>query len=149
MKRLFSLLTLISVLLTACGTGMSAKSGASDAPFGFSGAGIMAAKTGEVTGAFVTIKNNSGQTDRLVGAASDFAEMTQVHETTMENNIMSMREVAGIDLPVGAILELKHGSYHIMLMNLKKDLKEGETVTITLKFEKAGDLPVSMMVMPK
>ncbi|MCX6068834.1 MAG: copper chaperone PCu(A)C [Chloroflexi bacterium] len=149
MKKIFSVLMLFSVLLTACGVGMSAKSAASDVPFGFTGAGVMAAKTGEVSGAFVTIKNNSGQADRLIGAASDLSEMTQVHETTMENNVMSMREVAGIDLPAGAILELKHGSYHIMLMNLKKDLKDGEMVTITLKFEKAGDVPVSMMVMPK
>lgn len=62
---------------------------------------------------------------------------------------MSMQEVAGVDIPAGQILELKHGSYHIMLMDLKRDLKEGETVIITLKFEKAGDVPVSMMVMPK
>lgn len=148
MKKGIVVFVLVSFLLAACGGAMG-KSAVPVGPFEFTNPGVMAAKTGEVTGAFVSVKNTSGQDDRLIGAASDFAGMTQLHETTMENNVMSMQEVAGVDIPAGQILELKHGSYHIMLMDLKRDLKEGETVIITLKFEKAGDVPVSMMVMPK
>jgi len=148
-KKTFFAWLVFSVLLAACSAGMGAKPDASSGPFEISGPVIMAANVGETTGAFMTIKNNSGQDDRLIGAASDVADMVQVHETTVENNVMSMREVAAIDIPAGQAVELKHGSYHIMLMNLRQDLKDGQMITITLKFEKAGDVPVSVMVMKK
>lgn len=149
MNKIISILILCTFLISACGAGMAGKTVPSSGPFELSAAKVMAAKTGEVTGAFVTIKNNSGKDDRLVGAWSDAAEMSQVHETRMENNVMTMKEIAGVDIPAGAILELRHGSYHIMMMNLKKDLNAGDTVMVTLKFEKAGEVSVPMMVMAK
>jgi periplasmic copper chaperone A len=107
---------------------------------------VTAAKTGAVAGAFMTIKNDASETDRLVGATCEAAMMTQVHETVMKGDVMNMNEVADIEVPAGQMLELKHGSYHIMLMDLKQDLKAGDTITVTLKFEKAGEVAVPMTV---
>jgi periplasmic copper chaperone A len=107
---------------------------------------VTAAKAGEVAGAFMTIKNTGGETDRLVGATCEAAMMTQVHETVMAGDVMKMREVAAIEIPAGQMVELKHGSYHIMLMDLQQDLVEGQTVVVTLKFEKAGEVSVSITV---
>jgi periplasmic copper chaperone A len=105
-----------------------------------------AAKTGEVAGAFMTIKNTAAEADYLLGATCDAADMTQVHETVMDGDVMKMNEVESLEIPAGQMVELKHGSYHIMLMGLKRDLADGQTLTITLKFEKAGDVPVTMTV---
>lgn len=149
MKKFLFIIILCCTILSACGSGMGGKNAGSPGPFELSGASMMAAKAGEMTGAFVTIKNNSGKADRLIGAESNAADMTMVHETTMENNVMSMHKVDGIDLPAGGVLELKHGGYHIMMMGLKKELKAGDMVMVTLKFEQAGNIPISMMVMAK
>jgi periplasmic copper chaperone A len=149
MKKFFGLIMVVAVFLTACASGMSDKPAATGGSLEIYQPMAMAAKTGEVTGAFLRIQNTGGQADRLVGASSDVAEVVQVHETIVENEIMSMREVAAIEIAPGESVELKHGGYHIMLIDLKTDLKAGEMFTLTLKFEKAGNLPVSVMVMKK
>lgn len=142
MKKWFSIVLL--VFLTACGMSPSpVKAG----PFEITQPVIMAAKTGETTGAFMTIKNTGAETDRLVGASFAQAGMTQVHETVIENEVMTMREVPALEIPAGQMVELRHGSYHIMLMGLTADLTPGETVTLTLKFEKAGEVAVPLTVM--
>jgi periplasmic copper chaperone A len=89
-----------------------------------------------VTGAFMQIMNTGEEADKLVSASSDVAMMVEVHETTMINDMMQMRHVEdGIDIPAGEMIELKPGSYHIMLMNLNRDIVPGEAVLITLTFE--------------
>jgi len=72
---------------------------------------------------------------RLVSASSPVAGMTELHRMTMENGVMRMRAVPGIDLPAGKPAQLKPGGFHLMLMNLKRQVKEGETVRITLVIE--------------
>jgi copper(I)-binding protein len=132
------------VFLTACGMSQAVlKAG----PFEMTQPVVMAAKTGGTTGAFMTIKNTGAQADRLVGASFAQAEMAQVHETVMENDVMTMREVPALEIPAGQAVELRHGSYHIMLMGLTADLTPGEVVTLTLKFEKAGEIVVPLTVM--
>ena len=63
------------------------------------------------------------------------AGVVEMHEMTMEGNAMKMRAVPGIELPPGKAVELKPGGYHVMLMDLKQQLKEGETVPLTLVVE--------------
>lgn len=93
--------------------------------------------------AYMVIHNCSGQADALLKAASDVAEMTEVHLTEMRNGVMTMAEVRQIDLPAGKKVELKQGSYHIMLMKLKQSIKAGDAVEIRLTFEKAGEIKVT------
>ncbi len=146
MKRKFFLIVLVLALLSACAS----------EPLVVSQNGIeiynpraMSGKTGEVTGGFMSIKNTGGESDSLLGAVCGAAMMTQVHETTMDDGVMKMREVSAIEIPAGQIVELKHGGYHIMLMDLKQDVLAGGATECILKFEKAGDATVSLMVMSR
>jgi copper(I)-binding protein len=74
----------------------------------------------------------SEKTVRLVGVSTPAAGRAELHEMAMENNTMRMRQVDGIDLPAGKPVNLATGGYHVMLFDLKRQLKEGETVPVTL-----------------
>lgn len=88
----------------------------------------------KATGAFMQI--TSAQDARLVEAKSPVAGVVEVHEMTMEKDVMKMRALAnGLDLPAGKSVELKPGGYHVMLMDLKQQMKEGDTVPMTLVVE--------------
>ena len=94
---------------------------------------------------YMQIKNNGAEHDRLLSVSCDFAD-AMMHETKMEGDVMKMSEVSVIDIPSGSTAELKTGGYHIMFMNLKKDLKVGDTVNLTLTFEKAGEVTIPALV---
>jgi copper(I)-binding protein len=94
-------------------------------------------------GAFLVITNGGGAADALVGASSPAAGAVEVHETTMgADGSMGMRPVARLEIPAGGSVALQSGSYHIMLIGLTKPLAAGETVELTLLFEKAGAITV-------
>lgn len=104
-----------------------------------------------VAGGFLNIANNGAEDDRLVavraGAITDRAE---VHEMSMEGDVMKMRQLPeGLPLPAGAAVELKPGGYHIMFLELKAPLVEGETVDVTLVFEKAGEVELPFAIGPR
>jgi copper(I)-binding protein len=65
----------------------------------------------------------------------------------MEGDVMSMSDVPVIDLPAGGTVELKSGGYHIMLMDLAKELKAGDTISLVLEFEKAGKMTLNVPVL--
>jgi copper(I)-binding protein len=87
----------------------------------------------KATGAFMRLE--AGEEARLVGAASPVAGVVELHEMVQEGDVMKMRAVPAIAIPAGRGAELKPGGYHVMLMELKSQLKEGETVPITLTVE--------------
>lgn len=87
------------------------------------------------TGAFMKLTAKEGT--RLVSVSSPVAGVAEVHEMAMDNNIMKMRAVAGLDLPAGKAVELKPGGYHVMLMDLKIPLKKDTTIPLTLVFKDA------------
>lgn len=102
-----------------------------------------------VTGAaFMVLMNHTDTDDRLVSAQSDIAERVELHtHIEDENGVMKMREVEdGFALPAGGMHALKRGGDHVMFMGLKEPLKEGDTVSVTLTFEKAGDVVVEIPV---
>ncbi|WEK03601.1 MAG: copper chaperone PCu(A)C [Candidatus Devosia phytovorans] len=100
-----------------------------------------------VGGGFLTIKNNGTEDDRLVSATSDVAGDTQIHEMAMEGDVMKMRELPdGLVIPAGESVTLEPGGFHIMFMGLNQAFVEGETVTVTLTFEKAGTVEVPLPV---
>lgn len=88
------------------------------------------------TGAFMKLQ--SAKDAKLLEAASPVAGVVEIHEMAMENNIMRMRAVPALPLPAGRVVELKPGGYHVMLMDLKQQMKEGEVVPVTLVVETAG-----------
>ena len=87
----------------------------------------------KASGAFMQI--SAAQDTRLVEAKSPVAGVVEIHEMKMENNVMKMRAVPGLDVPAGKGVELKPGGYHVMLMELKEQMKEGASVPVTLVFE--------------
>ena len=88
------------------------------------------------TGAFMQLK--SAKDARLVEARSPVAGVVEIHEMKLEDNVMRMRAVTALDLPAGRPVELKPGGYHVMLMDLKQQMKEGEVVPVTLVIESGG-----------
>ncbi len=87
----------------------------------------------KATGMFGRITSVQG--GKVVAASSPVAGVVEVHEMAMEGNVMKMRALPSLDLPAGKAVELKPGGYHVMLMDLKQPLKDGETVAVTLVVE--------------
>ena len=100
----------------------------------------------QVAGGFMKIENKGGPVDQLVSASSPVAGEVQLHEMSMEGNVMKMRQVKDIAVPAGGSVELKPGGLHLMFMNIKAPLSAGETVPVKLKFAKAGEVEVRMPV---
>lgn len=97
---------------------------------------------------FLLIENHSETDDRLIGVASEVAEMVQMHTHKEDaNGVMQMMEVPeGFPVPASDVHELARGGDHIMLMGLKQDLKDGDTFSLTLTFEHAGDVVIEVPV---
>lgn len=96
--------------------------------------------------AYLEIRNTGVESDWLVGAESPAAMMTHIHETSMEGGVMKMRPVEGVEIPAGASVVLKPHGLHIMLMKLHAPLAEGQSIALTLVFEKAGRVELSVPV---
>lgn len=103
---------------------------------------------GAYTGAvYMTLYNKSGRADRLTGASSDVADKLQIHEMAVVNGIMQMRELSnGLPISAGGSVVLEPGTYHVMLIGLKTPLTAGESFPLTLTFEKAGKVSVTVPV---
>ena len=97
---------------------------------------------------YMTITNKGTATDRLVSASSPAAGKVEIHEMTMQGGVMKMRELAGgLPIEAGKTISLAPGGYHLMLMQLKAPLKKGDKVPVTLTFEKAGKVDVTLDVL--
>lgn len=96
--------------------------------------------------AFMTLINTAETADSLVSATSDVSDRTEVHAHVMDGGVMRMRKVDGVEVVPGSPTVLKPGGLHVMFLGLKKPLKIGETVAVTLTFEKAGKVDVRIPV---
>lgn len=88
-----------------------------------------------MSAAYMELISKGGAT--LLGASTPLAEDAEVHEMRREGGVMKMRAAPRLALPAGETVSLKPGGYHIMLMGLKRQLKPGDTVPITLRIENA------------
>jgi len=101
----------------------------------------------KVAGGYLTIQNKGSAADRLVGGAADVADKVQVHEMATTNGVMTMRPLdKGLSIEPGKTVNLAPGGYHLMLLDLKSPLKQGDKVPVTLEFEKAGKVKLSLDV---
>ncbi|WP_262298724.1 DUF1775 domain-containing protein [Microvirga sesbaniae] len=101
----------------------------------------------KVGGGYLRITNTGTTPDRLVGGSFPLASKVEVHEMRMDGDVMRMKPVeGGLEIKPGATVELKPGGLHLMFMDLKEPLKEGQTVKGTLVFEKAGRVEVEYAV---
>jgi copper(I)-binding protein len=101
--------------------------------------------------AYVTIKNSGKDADTLKSASSPAADKAEVHEHIHDaNGVMKMRAVeGGVAVPAGGTVAFQPGGYHIMLIGLKNNLEEGQTVPLKLSFAHAGDVDVQIKVEKK
>ena len=102
----------------------------------------------KIAAGYMTIRNKSAQPERLVGGSSQAAAKVETHVSIKDGDIMRMREVKGYDIPPKGSFELKPNGSHLMLVDLKQALKEGDKVPVVLKFEKAGEVKVDFEVRP-
>lgn len=100
----------------------------------------------KTTGGFMIIRNAGNANRQLIKAESPVANIVELHTHINENGVMKMREVTAIEIKAGGQTELKPGSYHVMLIDLKQPLKEGEQVPITLKFDDGSSHPLQATV---
>jgi uncharacterized protein YcnI len=101
----------------------------------------------KVGGAYLKITNTGSTPDRLVGGEFPVAESVEVHEMATADGIMKMRELPnGLEVPPGQTVELKPGSFHLMLTGLREPLKQGGTLKGKLVFEKAGAVDVELAI---
>ncbi len=104
-------------------------------------------KNAPVAGGYLKITNTGTTPDRLTGGSVEVAKRFEIHEMKMDGGVMKMRELKdGLDIAPGATVELRPGSYHIMMMNLSRPLTKGEKVKGSLTFEKAGKVDVEFAV---
>jgi copper(I)-binding protein len=101
----------------------------------------------KIAGGYLKITNNGISADRFVGAKSDTSDRVEIHEMSMSDGIMKMRPLPnGLEIKPGETVELKSGGYHLMFMDLKQPLKQGDSFKARLQFEKAGSLDVDFNV---
>jgi len=101
----------------------------------------------KIGGGYLTIENKGSTPDRLICGSTDAAGRIAVHEMAMKDGVMTMRSLDnGLTIDPGKTVKLAPGGYHLMMFDLKDPLKQGDTVPVTLKFEKAGEVKVSLAV---
>jgi copper(I)-binding protein len=101
----------------------------------------------KVGGGYLTITNQGSTADRLIGGSADVSAKVQVHEMAMNSGVMTMRPLdQGLVIEPGKTVKLAPGGIHLMLLDLKGPLKQGEKLPVTLEFERAGKVSVTLDV---
>lgn len=135
--RLYVVFVLVVLVLTACGASGSGELGVND----------VWARPGLADGnsAVFFVIDNPGAEDFLHSASSDVAGAVELHKTVMEDGNMKMMHQMNVPVPTGETI-FKPGDLHVMLIGLNNDLKPGDTFTVTLDFEKAGEKTLDVVV---
>ena len=102
-----------------------------------------------ITAGYLTIHNTSNSDTKLIAVSSSVAERIEVHQMSMDNDIMKMRPLKdGLIIPANAITYLKPGDFHLMFFGLKKEINPMETHLIELTFQNLGTIAVHALVKP-
>ncbi len=138
-KKSISLLWLATLLISACGS--------SSAELTVQDAWARPAINGNNGAAYFIIENDTSSEDTLLSVTSDIASAVEVHMSMMDGNgVMSMQMQEAVTVPSGKTLEFKPGGLHVMLIGLNQDLKIGDTISLTLNFEKTGSRTIEVTV---
>jgi len=98
-------------------------------------------------GGYFAVTNKGKNGDKLISISTPDAGRAEIHSMTMKDNVMVMRPVeGGLDIPPGGTIELKPGHFHLMFMDVKKPFHEGDAIPVTLEFEHAGKVDITMPV---
>jgi copper(I)-binding protein len=96
--------------------------------------------------AYMTLRNAGPQADKLVAASTPVARTVELHTHIRDGEVMRMRPVTDIPVPAGQTVRLRPGGLHVMLIGLTEPLRQGATVPMTLRFERAGETTVQVEV---
>ena len=138
MKKLAILITASLILATAC----TPKEGIE-----VRDAWVRTAAQGENGAVYFVIHNYSAEDNSIIGVSSDVADSVEIHESTMNDDVMEMHMVHSVPLPSGEVVEFGPGGLHIMLVNLNQELTIGGTIELTLHFENSADVLVTTHIM--
>jgi len=136
MKYILIILTLISF---SCGKVMEQK-------IEIKNAWIRNGSEGMNTALFFDVVNSGDAADTLYKAVTDLAELVQIHETFIRDDMMGMREVENVVIESNTTFNFKPGAHHIMFINLKKNLTDGENGEVILFFKKTGEVKITVPV---
>jgi copper(I)-binding protein len=106
--------------------------------------GMSASETNSAV--YFVIVNDGGEADTLIGVVSEIANSAEIHETRIENDVAQMIPVSRLDIPAHGRVEFKPSGYHVMLVGLTQDLKEGDSLKLTLQFEKSGAITIDVPI---
>jgi copper(I)-binding protein len=117
-------------------------------PTGLSIDGVWArpGKSGDNSAAYFTINNLDGQGDSLLSASTDVAQAAELHMSMMQGGAITMQRQDQVDIPVSGKVEFRPGGLHVMLIGLNRDLKAGDTFTLTLTFANTGSRVLTVTV---
>ena len=138
------LLLAAPLLLALAGPGLAQEVRAGD--LAITEAWSRAAGQGRTGAGYLTIGNRGAAADRLLSASSPAARSVELHNHIREGDVMRMREVPAIEIPAGGSVTLRPGGLHLMLIGLTGPLRQGETVPVTLTFERAGAAQVNLAI---
>jgi periplasmic copper chaperone A len=144
-RKIIAALAVTVALLPVCGAAAAHgfKLGAIEIDHPYARATVAGQPTG---GGYLKLANGGRSDDRLVSASAAVSASVELHSMAMEGDVMQMRQVDGVVLPAGKAVELKPGALHIMFVGLKAPLKAGSKFPMKLKFEKAGEVEVTVHV---
>ena len=139
MKRTASVLfVFISILIL---------SGCQQTGFTVKDAWARPAAQGENSAIYFLIDNTKAQADTLLSASTDVAEAAELHQSVLKSDgTTEMQKQDSVAIPADSIVEFSPGGYHVMLVNLPKALNVGDTFTLTLNFQNAGEKQVTVPV---
>ncbi|WP_405999788.1 copper chaperone PCu(A)C [Streptomyces sp. NBC_00829] len=133
--------TLAAVIALAAGLALAGCSSEGTPELKISGA-FMPQPVSDMAAGFLTVRNSGGGADRLTSVTSDLSDDITIHESKNQR----MQEVKAFDVPADGELDLERGGNHIMFMKLKQKPKQGEKVTVELRFEKSDPITVELPV---
>jgi copper(I)-binding protein len=143
MRRIFILFLMGILLLSACG--ITGTEGTDIEAHDYWARSAMKGGNGA---AYLLLHNHTEADDKLTGVSSDIATAAEIHLSQVKvDGTMEMTKQESIPLPIDAEVELKPGSYHIMLIGLKKDLKAGNEIALILHFKNHEDITLTVPVL--
>ncbi len=134
---------ILMVILLLCAPIASARAGELDVVGGWVTEPVGNVQT---AAAYFTVRNAGGTADRLRGVATPVAARAELHDHIVENGVTKMRRVPQVAIPANETVHLSPGGMHVMLTGLKRPLKAGERVPLTLAFQRAGKVTVELPV---
>ena len=140
MTRVLAVLALVGAALAAC-----TPTGGPVGTIRVENAWSRPAAVGANGAVYFTLRNG-GAADRLIAVSSEVARVAELHQTTIEGGVARMAKVPSIEVPAGGSVELKPGSFHVMLIGLTRELRGGDTFPLTLTFESGATGTVQVTV---